>query len=157
MLDIEKLKQINLFNNLNVDDLQKILPLCSIEKYRYGHLIIQGSSFNYDLYVILDGKVSIEMESAYYDRQENRLQACILRYEEVFGEAGFLDSSKREQLYVVADDDTSVLKIDGSKLHELMEKDNHIGYIIMHNIGRILSQRLAESNFRWRQTVIRFS
>jgi hypothetical protein len=43
-----------------------------------------------------------------------------------------------------------VLKMDGLKLHEIFELNQHMGYIMMRNIALVIARRLVDINYQLR-------
>ena len=64
-----------------------------------------------------------------------------------------MERGGRRSARAVALDKILTLKIDGEKLRELFNRNNHSGYLIMQNIASILAQRLCDINFRWRDNI----
>ncbi len=149
----EKISGFKIFEGLSSDELDKILLLCIEKKYDEEEVIIEEDSKGSDIYVILEGRVTVEKKApSSQSSGSSRRRLTTLRDGEIFGEISFLEGERRSAC-AIALDKISMLIIDGEKLYKLFDRDNHIGYLMMRNICSILSQRLCDINFRWRDNI----
>ncbi len=149
----EIISGFKVFEGLSSDELDEIIPICIEEKFNEDEIIIEEDSKGSDIYIILEGRVNVEIKmpsSQFHGSSSRRLAR--LRNGEIFGEISFLEGGRRSAC-VIALDKIAVLKIDGEKLYKLFNKNNHLGYLIMRNISSILSQRLCDINFKWRDNI----
>lgn len=149
----EKISGFKIFKGLSPEELDEIIPLCIEEKFNEDEVIIEEDSKGSDIYIILKGRVSVEIRTFSPQPLGNSSRLLsMLREGEVLGEISFLEG-KRRSARAIAMDKLSVLIIDGKKLYKLFNRNNHLGYLIMRNIGSILAQRLCDINFRWRDNI----
>lgn len=149
----EIISGFKVFEGLSSDELDEIISVCIEEEFNEDEVIIEEDSKGSDIYIILEGRVNVEIKtpsSQSYEGSSKRLTT--LRDGEIFGEISFLEGGRRSAC-AIALDKISALKIDGKKLYKLFDRDNHLGYLIMRNISSILSQRLCDINFRWRDNI----
>jgi len=157
MMDTKQLSTYPVFSGLNDDELQEILSCCQEEIFKNEDIIQEDSTATSTLYVLLEGRVSVEFEMWSPEmNEENRAQLAMLRPGDVFGEIAFL-KGKRRSANVKAIDETRVLQIDGEKLNEIFQKSPQIGYTVMRNMALILAERIENINFMWRNEVRRMS
>jgi CRP-like cAMP-binding protein len=141
------------FHDLEVKD---ILSLGQEITYNKGDQILMESIRTSDIYLIMEGRVSIDISSVSFNKGTRaKIQLAVLRKGDIFGEMAFLDNHRRTAS-VTAVDNVKVIKIDRNNLFELFDKNNHIGYIFMRNLSVILSQRLEDTNFMLRDDIKRF-
>ena len=76
----------------------------------------------------------------------------VMQAGEVFGEMGLL-GSKRRSARVSAYSDLVVLKVNQQKLFEILTDTPNIGYLFMRNLAAILSDRIMDMNFMWRNEI----
>jgi len=151
MIIQDEFSSLPIFKDLSEDELKQVLQ-CGKEFSVPGkQMILEESSVSQDLYVILGGRVSVEIDVV-LQNEINREQMVIIREGDVFGEIAFL-KKKRRSAYVISVDDVRVLKLNAGQLSEVFEQNNHIGYVMMRNLAVISSQRLIETNFRWRNDI----
>ena len=157
MMDTKKISKSPVFNGLSDDELQKILSCSREEVFENEDIIQEDSTATSTLYVLLEGRVSVEFEIWPDDMpDQSRAQLAILRSGDVFGEIAFL-KGKRRSANVKAIDEARVLQIDGEKLYEIFNDNPQIGYTFMRNVALILAQRIENLNFMWRDEVRRMS
>ena len=77
---------------------------------------------------------------------------AVLKDGEVFGEMGLLES-KRRSARVTAYSDLTALKVNQQKLFEVFTATPNIGYRFMRNLAAILSDRIMDMNFMWRNEI----
>jgi len=66
---------------------------------------------------------------------------------------GLLKGRRRSARVVAYGGAVHAIQFNGQKLYELFERYNHIGYLVMHNLASILSDRLIDVNFMWRDDI----
>jgi CRP/FNR family transcriptional regulator len=148
----EDLAGFQIFDGLSSKELEAVLA-CGFEcSYPREDVIIQESAFSTDLFVILSGRVSVEVDARYFD-QSRRRQIVLLRPGDIFGEIGFLEG-KRRSAHVIATDSVRLVRFDADKLSRLFSRDSRTGYVFMKNLGLILARRLLDANFRWRDEIV---
>ncbi|MFH1885908.1 MAG: cyclic nucleotide-binding domain-containing protein [Pseudomonadota bacterium] len=142
------------FTGLTPGEADQVLALAREERFEKNEVVIEESGINSDLFLLLSGRVSVEIQMTRADGSRTREQIVRLRAPDTFGEIAFLEG-KRRSAYVIASDDIQVLRINGEKLRALFESNNHIAYTIMCNLCLTLANRLIDSNFRWRNEIAR--
>ena len=148
MIDKEKFSMYSIFNGLTNQELEAVLSCCEHVRFKTNEIIITESAVNSDLYILVEGRVSVELGIG-FENTTDREQVVILRAGDIFGEIAFLES-RRRSAHVIAMDDIETIKLDKIKLDNLFNKNNYIGFVIMKNIAITLSNRLIDTNFRWK-------
>ncbi|MEW5735402.1 MAG: cyclic nucleotide-binding domain-containing protein [Thermodesulfobacteriota bacterium] len=148
-MDLGTYAEFPVFKGVTEKDLAEVLRLGVETGFGRGAVILKESGKSSDLFILLSGRVSVEMEASGASSEGRRDLLVRLRPGDVFGEMAFLDHSRRSA-YVVASDDITCLRLDGEGLERLMESNAVLGYRLMRNLARILASRLVDSNFRWR-------
>jgi len=147
MAMLDTLSTIELFQGLPKDNLAKIVPCCREATFQRGAVIFKESDAENDLYVVLKGRVSIEMELPAELAERARL--AIMQEGQVFGEMSFISGARRSAT-VQALDDVRLLIISAEGLSKVMEEDHRIGYVVMKHLAESLRQRLDDTNLMWR-------
>lgn len=146
-----------IFEGFNDSEKKSILSLGQEITHNKGASILMESVRTSDIYIIMEGRVSIDIGSVSFDKETKaKIQLAVLRQGDIFGEMAFLENHRRTA-NVTAIDKVNVIKIDRNNLLNLFDKNNHIGYIFMRNLSFILSQRLEDTNFMLRDDIKRFS
>ncbi len=150
MLNTEEIAKLEIFNGLSTEEIEAIISLSQEVFYSDKEIIIEESSSNVGLFVLLEGRVRVEIGKIHYHNdQKEKVELVVLRGGDIFGEIAFLEDT-RSSAYVTAIDKIRVMQIDRRKLYELIDRDNHLGYVLMRNLAIILSNRLVNLNFKWR-------
>ncbi|SHK39545.1 Cyclic nucleotide-binding domain-containing protein [Desulfatibacillum alkenivorans DSM 16219] len=145
MLKKKRLAQYVIAQGLSSDELDEVILCCDVLEFKDGDPIIKEHSINSSLYILEEGRVSVQIEVC-REEKESMEEIAILDSGDVFGEIAFLEEWRRSAC-VMAVGDVSVLKLDGDRLHWLFERNNHIGYLMMRNLGLVLARRLMDTNY----------
>jgi len=147
-IDIEKLKVFEIFQGLMTREINIILEISQQIELSNGEDVLKQSDLSMDIFLIIAGRLNVTI--AYQAINGKRMQKiALLKSGDIFGEIGFLEG-KRRSASITSVDDSQVLKIDGMKLHEVFEINQHLGYIMMRNIALVIARRLVDINFQLR-------
>ena len=154
MNDKERIRGFQIFNDLNLEDLESVLQFSRQRAYKAGDIILEeaDTTSETDLFLVIRGMVKVELAIQLDESQKSRKRLAVLKDGEVFGEVGLL-RGKGRSARVAAYSDVTVLRIDQRKLFGHFEANPHLGYIIMRNLAIILSERLMDANFMWRDAI----
>jgi CRP-like cAMP-binding protein len=155
MLTKEDILQFKSFEGLTLEELEAIYNISEEVTYVAGEIILEESSYgaDSDFFVILQGNVKVELLASQLqtDIKINK-RLAVLKFGDVFGEMGVL-RSRRRSAQVSAYSDITALKVNQQKLFELFVYNPRLGYLIMRNLAAILSDRIMEMNFMWRDDI----
>jgi len=155
MIPKEKILEFKIFEGISPEELDAILDISEEKFYQAGDVILEESNFgaDSDFYIILQGNVKVELQASRIDSDDilNK-RLAVLKSSDIFGEIGLLKSHRRTAK-VSAYSDLNVLKINQKKLFQLFIYNPRLGYIIMKNLAGILSDRIMEMNFMWRDDI----
>ncbi|MCX7835260.1 MAG: cyclic nucleotide-binding domain-containing protein [bacterium] len=120
-------------------------------KFNKGDVIIAEGGRDRDLYIIAEGKVSINL---LLPGSVDKMEAIItLRVGQMFGEFALLDNAPRSAT-VRAETDVIVYKFDAEEFLELCKKDTQLGFLLMKNIAILLTARIRETTLLMRNTLL---
>ena len=151
MINLESISECALFHGLDADDLQSVTAIMTPITFEANQTILKESTISTDLYLIQSGRVSIELDTSSYNTTGSE-QLVILRSGDIFGEMAFLEN-KRRSAHAIALDRVDAVTMAGDQLKSLFKKNYRIGYLMMKNIAVILSNRLIDTNFKWRNGI----
>ena len=155
MMDKEDILNFKIFDGITHEELDAIFEISDEVAYNSGDLILEESSYgtDSDFYIILQGNVKVELEASHI-QSEGKVskRLAVLKCSDVFGEMGLL-RSRRRSARVSAYSDLTVRKINQKKLFQLFVYNPRLGYLIMRNLAAILSDRIMEMNFMWRDDI----
>ncbi len=155
MMTKDDILKFKIFEGVTHEELDAIFEISDEITYSSGDLILEESSYgsDSDFYIILQGNVKVELEARHIqsdDKVSKRL--AVLKCSDVFGEMGLL-RSRRRSARVSAYSDLKVLKINQKKLFQLFVYNPRLGYLVMRNLAAIISDRIMEMNFMWRDDI----
>jgi len=142
---IDSLKRFDLFRDLSDETLAEIARLVSEEVHPEGTtLFSEGTSAEY-LYLILDGKVSLE-KLVQLGRTGTPRRAAI----STVGPGYTIGWSSLVPPYEYTSsgiclEDVKILSIPGTKLRALMTEQPEIGSIIYHRVASIIRERMTNA------------
>ena len=155
MLTNDDLLQFKIFEGITPEELAVVLNISQEISYHAGETILEESSFvaDADFFIIMQGNVKVELQASQVQTGtivNKRL--AVLKSGDVFGEMGLL-RSRRRSAQVSAYSDLTVLRVSQKKLFDLFVHNPRLGYQIMRNLAAILSDRIMEMNFMWRDDI----
>ncbi len=144
MISLEDMKRIDFFADLTEEELENLRYLCEERSYKKGDLIFEeGSSAEY-LYVLKEGKISIDIKVT-GDRYLSVL--TLSRFAEPFGWSALIPPY-RFTASVRCVEDTRVIAINGKELKKLIEEDYRMGFLIMSRIAKLISDRARSARLQ---------
>ena len=155
MLSKEDILQFKIFEGLTLEELEAVFDVSREMSYKSGDVILEESSYgaDADFFVIMNGNVKVELQAS--QKQSDRKiskRLAVLKSGDVFGEMGLL-RSRRRSAKVSAYSDLDVLKVSQKKLFQLFVNNPRLGYLVMRNLSAILSDRIMDMNFMWRDEI----
>ena len=156
MLTKEDVLQFKIFEGITLEELDSVYDISQEVTFKSGDVILEESSYgaDSDFFVILQGNVKVELQSSQVQTEGKTIskRLAVLKNGDVFGEMGLL-RSKRRSAQVSAYSDLTVLKVNQKKLFQLFVYNPRLGYLVMRNLAAILSDRIMEMNFMWRDDI----
>jgi CRP/FNR family cyclic AMP-dependent transcriptional regulator len=151
----EDILKFKIFEGITHEELDAIFEISEEANYNAGEIILEESSFgaDSDFYIILQGNVKVELQASQIqsdDKVSKRL--AVLKCSDVFGEMSLL-GCRRRSAQVSAYSDLTARQVDQKKLFQLFVYNPRLGYLIMRNLAAILSDRIMEMNFMWRDNI----
>ncbi|MDH5756466.1 MAG: cyclic nucleotide-binding domain-containing protein [Nitrospinota bacterium] len=151
-MDVKKiLSESDIAKGVEAEQLEKLAGICKVVEFRKNDILIKENDTSFDIFILYKGWVSVEIQRFPYDTAAQRLR--ILKNKGVVGEFSFIDKSRRSA-NVRAQEAVSCLVLPGDELEKLIEEDSKVGYVIVKNIARLLSEKIRGSNFELRNQLI---
>ncbi|MAP11319.1 MAG: hypothetical protein CMQ61_04620 [Gammaproteobacteria bacterium] len=129
------LHQLSLFRSTNFDDVAEVLQQCSVLRVGPGKVVIAAGQPNKRLYLVLEGQLSVRLES-----WDNPAVAKIGKGE-MFGELSVIDGGTTSA-FVVTETACRIVGLDGDNLWELFRRTPYVA----HNLLTTMAQRIRNSN-----------
>ena len=140
-LTATELKSNRFFDGLTDNEITELLKACTVHIFKAGDHVMHENEISRDIFVILDGSISIGKTLYAGDERE----FGVLGPGEFLGEMSFLDDSPRSASASCLEK-TTVLRIDKSSFDKMALRKPRIAYKIMMKIARELGKRLRDSN-----------
>ncbi len=147
---IQKLMHIPGLKSFKEEDVQELLRMSKIKKFKAGELILKEGSFANLVYYLISGKAKI--------LKNDKELKVLHRTGDVFGEMGSIAGSARSAS-VYALDETVCVEVDISDVDRIPgDKMNTFRYLIFRGFAEILANRLkitTEELVRAREEIAR--
>jgi len=132
------LRGLPFFEGLGDGELRKVARLFEQKLFRAGDTIFNTADSSNEAYVVMRGKVDILL---------NATPKPLAQFGngQIFGELAFLDGTPRAARAVAAQP-SILLVIQRSAFNSLVDREPHLGMVVMRNIARELSSRLRKAN-----------
>jgi CRP-like cAMP-binding protein len=151
MVSPEILKSFSLFSGLSQAELAGMAKLCRERTYESGSGIFTIGGSAADVYLLKTGKVDIQIEFKIYD-YEIMTTVYTVGKGEIFGWSALVPPH-RLTASARCEGKADVMMINGKELTEFLEKDKHIGYVVMKNLSALISSRLASTTIALRHEI----
>lgn len=135
---INLLRGLPVFVDLGDGELRKIARLFTQKLFRPGEKIFNRGDIGNEAYVIMRGQIDIVLE-------ENATPIASMGNGQIFGELAFLDGAARVAM-AVASQASILLVMQRSAFNNLVQREPHLGMVVMRNIAIELSNRLRRAN-----------
>ncbi|MCL6584279.1 MAG: cyclic nucleotide-binding domain-containing protein [bacterium] len=144
MWDIEQLKEIKLFKDLSIKELESISNIARVQKYKAGEIIIKENEIGKELYAIVEGSVRI---SKLLPGGE-KVTFTTLKKGSFFGELSLL-TQKAHSATAEAIEDTQLVVISKIDFDRFIESSPQAGFKIFKVIIVEISDLLNQMNNRF--------
>ncbi len=152
MTVLSVLKQADIFYDLTDTQLELIAAICQEKTYVKDEVIFPENSKGKEMYVIVEGEVSIELDPTLIGRTdvtEPQVLTVLGRWQ-VFGEVALVDEGVRSASARSLRHNTRVLIIPRDKLMLLCETYPQLGYRLMRNLAADLAMKIRHTDLQIR-------
>jgi CRP-like cAMP-binding protein len=140
----ETLSQVELFEGLEPDELDKIASICEERTFSMGQIVAKQGDVGEELFVIWDGLVEVVHEETPQDPAPRTV--VNLGQGQVFGEMALVDYGPRSATVRVASEAATVQAIPRDAFLDMCESHHHLGYVVMRNMAADLSFKLRHQH-----------
>ena len=148
----EQLKNYKIFTDLIDDELNNFYPYLKEVKMEKGQQFITEGEEGDCLYLLLDGEVEINqaltlsMNKGESDKREKSILKLSSDIHPQFGEMSMFNEGDRRTANIRAETSCSLVRLDKKDLFEICNAHPVVGYKLMRNLGRIISENLVKAN-----------
>jgi len=140
---VEILQGCDLAKGLSREEVAKLASVAVPVEYSGGDIIIREEDTTRDIFIIVEGWVSVEIQR--YSASPGIPKLQLLKNRGIVGEFSFVDGSRRSA-NVTAKDSAKLLMLPYEQVSSLMESDYKLGYLLMRNIAVQLCSRIRSAN-----------
>lgn len=151
MVTVHDLKHFNLFAGLDEAELGQIAKLCARRTYESGAEIFSPGAPAGDVFLLEGRNDAVQIEISICEHSP-RTVLHTLQKGEFFGWAALVPPHQRTATARCVEK-ASVICLDGKALMGLLEKNQHMGYVVMKNLSGILSTRLTYTTLVLRREI----
>ena len=133
-------KQLDIFLGLSDGEIAKLARICREVSFPAGTVIAHQGEQGQDVFALIKGNASvINIETP------GKQKIGEIKEGEIFGEMAIIENQPRTA-ELVADVDSELIVINREELTNLMDRNHHLGKVVMTNIARGLSQKLRRTD-----------
>lgn len=150
------LKQSDIFYQFTQTQLELVANLCQEKSFAAGETIFEENSAKKELYVIVQGEVSIMVNPSLAGASgaAEKIILTTLRRGQSFGEVALVDEGLRSATAQARNKETRLLVIPRDKLIMLCETYPQLGYRLMYNLAADLALKIRNTDLRVREKVL---
>lgn len=153
MVTIQDLKQFDLFAGLDDSELAQVAQLCTRRLCENASQVFSPGAPAEDIF-LLEGKNDAVQIEVLVGERGPRTVIHTLQKGEAFGWAALVPPHQRTATARCVER-ASLIGLNGRRLTELLEKNEHMGYVVMKNLSAILSARLSHTTLALRREIRR--
>ena len=135
---INLLRGLPIFEGLGDGELRKIARLFTQKLYRPGEKVFNKGDGGNEAYIVMRGQIDICLD-------EKTPPVASVASGQIFGEQAFLDGAARGGL-AVAGQPSIILVMQRSGFNDVVQREPHLGMVVMRNIAMDLSNKLRRAN-----------
>ena len=133
------LREFNLFSELTENQFDQLNGLFQVKDYAKGSKLFQTGDIAHDIFVLLDGKVSIQVKLS--SRPEKVDIVMLSQKGQLIGWSGLLGESYYTAT-AICQEETSLVQINGEEFMKVLMEDKEAGFGVLQKIISIISTRL---------------
>ena len=148
----EQLKNYKIFENLTDNQIEKFRPVLNKKEVDGGSkFIVEGDEGN-SIYLLLNGEAEINqaltlsVNKSDSDKREKSIMKLTDKDFPQFGEMSIFSEGDVRTANVRAQTDCTLAKIDKEDLFKICNDNPEIGFLVMRNLGRIITKNLVKAN-----------
>jgi CRP/FNR family cyclic AMP-dependent transcriptional regulator len=147
MREAQILEIVDIFSDLNLNQLKQIFQICTQKIFNKGEVIVRENTPSTDIYIILEGEVEIIIDkNGLKNTQEKRVG--ILDRGQSFGEVALVDQGLRTATVRCYSETCRLLEIDRDHFLKFLKENPDIGFTVLYNIAADICLKFREASFR---------
>jgi CRP/FNR family cyclic AMP-dependent transcriptional regulator len=153
------LKETDIFYELTPTQLELIASICTTQEFNSGDVIFTENSASAELYVVAEGEVDIQVDTAIFGRgNTGKLvgprTVATFRIGQSFGEVALLDEGLRSATARCSKNGTTLIIIPRERLLMLCDMYPQLGYRLMYNLATDLATKIRGADMKIREEIM---
>jgi CRP-like cAMP-binding protein len=140
MIDIGKLKDVDIFQGLRIHEIDEIIKLCDEVKYDQGAIIFREGEAAEFFYILENGSIDLRFEFPFKDSSKEMTIETV-HQNGSFGWSAILEPHIFT-LSAYCLKPCRAIRINGKKFLESCQRSPDMGVYVMRNLAKIISHRL---------------
>jgi RimJ/RimL family protein N-acetyltransferase len=136
----EVTRQSDIFKGLSDGELSQLAQICKMVTFPAGETICSEGECGNEIFVLAEGKASVMTKG----KSDKSVKIASISQGEIFGEMSIIEDLPRVA-DLTTDIESKLVVIDRFELENLMNRNNHLGKIVMQNMAQGLSRKLRRS------------
>jgi RimJ/RimL family protein N-acetyltransferase len=130
-------RKSDIFQDLSDGELSQLAQICKMVSFPAGETVCSEGECGSEIFVLAEGKASVLAKKT----GNKRSKIGTISQGEIFGEMSIIEDLPRNA-DLITETDSKLVVIDRFELENLMNKNSHLGKIVMQNIAKGLSRKL---------------
>jgi len=151
------LEKVEIFTELDQEQLKQIYALCKEVVYFQGELIFAENSPSTEFYIIIEGEVAIQVNPGIIRDGKEDLKPgtiAVLFPGQSFGEVALVDQGLRSASAICNSMYAKTLVIKREDFITLLKSDPQMGFVVMTNLATDLCTKIRLSNLSLREGLL---
>lgn len=135
------LKRVQIFSNLNEEELEQVANICIEKKVAPGELILEQDTTGTEMYVVADGAADVFVHSG-----DEIHSLVVLGKGQIIGEMALIDQGHRSASVRATRKGATLYLLESKKFLDLCHTNHHIGFVVMRNLAIDIAFKLRHRN-----------
>jgi CRP/FNR family cyclic AMP-dependent transcriptional regulator len=144
------LGEVDLFSGLTREELKGLDNITEELNFEANQEVINQGGDDRDVYLVMKGTAEVEIELQLDEQKSKHL--ATFKEGDFFGEVALVDKEPRSATVRAGEAGLTCLRISFNKLETIMDRNHHIGYVIIKHIAVALCERIRATNVQVRDT-----
>jgi len=125
------LSTVSIFSDVNINDLDNMLKICTTRKYPKGSMIILEEEYGDKLFIVRSGTVKITR----VNDEGKEVILALLGSSEIFGEMAILDGESRSA-NVLAQENCELVVLSSEDFKNILKNNFKVSYALMTELAK---------------------
>lgn len=151
-ISVSQIKNVPLFNGLTDSQLQQLVEIMDLRKIESNETFIEEGSVGDEMFILLNGEVEVirSLVIKQHGVGLNKSDKSFLQLDSsslpFFGEIGLFDDNSKRSASVMTKKNSTLAVLKKDSFFKLIEANHTIGYKILLNLVKIVSNRLDKTS-----------